>query len=163
MTGATFHVGDPDAPEPNRPRRIGACIVLLDDTGGSVLLEHRADSDLWGLIGGGIDDRESIIAGLHREVVEETGLGLTECALLGLWSDPTRILAYPDGNVMRSVTAGFIGRLVPGVPIVSDESRGLAWYGWEAIPWDQVPPTQRGILRRGREWEQLGVRTPYVD
>lgn len=159
---ATFHVDDPNAPEPNQPRALGACIVLLNDDATQVMLEHRTDSDLWGLVGGTTDDDESILTCLHREVLEETSLTLAECHFLGVWSNPTRILAYSDGNVRSSIGTCFIGRLGSGTPVVSDESHAFGWFAWDAIPWEQVPPTQQGMLRQGAVWVK-GERAPYVD
>ncbi|MDF8263274.1 NUDIX domain-containing protein [Luteipulveratus flavus] len=159
---ATFHVDDPTAPAPNVPRALGAPIVLLDHTGDRVLLEHRADSDVWGLFGGGVDDDESVTTALHREVREETGLTLAEHHLLGIFSNPTRIAAYPDGNVRQVVAVTFIGRLAPGELRLSEESRAAHWFGWEDIPWAKIAATQHLALRRARIWVE-GDRTPYVE
>lgn len=159
---ATFHVDDPHAPTPNVPRAMGAPIVLLDEAGERVLLEHRSDSDRWGLFGGGVDDDESVTDALHREVMEETGLRLAEHHLLGVFSNPTRIAAYPDGNVRQVVAVTFIGRLAPGELRLSEESREAAWFGWDEIPWDKVAATQHLALQRARVWVD-GDRTPYVE
>ncbi len=158
---AHFHLRDPDAPTPNTYRRFGVNIVLLDADASHVLLEHRADSDLWGLFGGAVDDDESALQALHREIREETSLELASWDLLGVFSDPTRILAYPDGAVLQSISVSFIGRLADGDPVMSDESSGCGWFAWVDIPWDQVPASQAPTLRYALDF--LRTRVPHVD
>lgn len=52
--------------------------AVIPDAGGKVLLLHRTADDylggLWELPSGGVDDGESLLQALHREVEEETGL-----------------------------------------------------------------------------------------
>lgn len=113
---------DPAAPEPNRPRSTG--VMALIERDGSVLVERRADSDVfeWAFIGGAVGE-ESVLDALHREVREETGFEIDAAQLFGIFSDPTRIVAYPDGNVHRLTSIAF--RVVPagaGSPRLSDES-----------------------------------------
>lgn len=67
MTSARFYVGDPNAPKPNRGTRLGVSALIRQ--GDALLLEHRADSDRWSLIGGAIDLGDSI-AETHREILE---------------------------------------------------------------------------------------------
>ncbi|AKU16460.1 NUDIX domain-containing protein [Luteipulveratus mongoliensis] len=159
---ASFHVDDPAAPEPNMPRGLGVSVVLLDGTGDRVLLERRSDSALWGLFGGGVDGDESATHALHREVLEETGLALAEHSLLGVFSNPTRIAAYPDGNVRQVVSVAFIGRLADGELVLSDESETSEWFAWDDLPWGQIAATQEAILRQARI-HAGGDHTPYVD
>lgn len=55
--------------------------AVIPDAEGKVLLLHRAADDylggLWELPSGGVDEGETLIEALHREVVEETGLTVT--------------------------------------------------------------------------------------
>jgi ADP-ribose pyrophosphatase YjhB (NUDIX family) len=44
---------------------------------------------------------------LRREVAEETGLRVASSELFGVFSDPSRIVRYADGNTYRVVTAGY--------------------------------------------------------
>jgi 8-oxo-dGTP pyrophosphatase MutT (NUDIX family) len=113
---------DPAAPEPNVPPKIGVAAVI--ERNGSVLVERRADSiiDEWAFIGGSLE-YESVLDALHREVFEETGFEIGEATLFGIFSDPTRIVAYLDGNVCRVTSIVF--RVTPigdDEPIPSEES-----------------------------------------
>jgi 8-oxo-dGTP pyrophosphatase MutT (NUDIX family) len=112
---------DPETPTPNVPRRAGVTALIERD--GEVLIERRADDDEWAFVGGALDENETVIEALHREVREETGFEIESATLFGLFSDPTRVVAYPDGNVCRVLSVVF--RVVPvgtAAPILSDES-----------------------------------------
>ncbi|MGH3134242.1 MAG: NUDIX hydrolase [Gaiellaceae bacterium] len=117
---------DPDAPAPTVPRRVGVTALIERD--GAILIERRADNDAdeWAFIGGALGEDEPLLAALRREVREETGFEVADAALFGLFSDPTRIIAYPDGNVCRVVSIVF--HVVPrgaAEPVLSDESREM--------------------------------------
>lgn len=101
---ARFYYRDPEAPLPQR-RQVGA--LALIGKGDRVLLERRSDSGLWGFVGGRVNEDETVEAALRREVHEETGLRLNRIDLFGVFSDPTRIIAYGDGNVVRLLTLVF--------------------------------------------------------
>jgi ADP-ribose pyrophosphatase YjhB (NUDIX family) len=114
---------NPDAPTPNNPRRIG--VVAFIERDGALLLERRADFGTWGIPGGGLDEDETVEDGLAREVLEETGLQVVSTELVGVFSDPSRIVEYADGNVYRLLTLAFAVTVAPGAPRVSDESLEL--------------------------------------
>jgi 8-oxo-dGTP pyrophosphatase MutT (NUDIX family) len=101
--------------------------MAIIERGDGLLVERRTDSlvDEWAFIGGGLDD-ESVLDALHREVLEETGLEIEDASFFGIFSDPTRIVAYPDGNVCR--VASIVFRVTPRgakEPIPSPESAGM--------------------------------------
>ena len=116
---------DPLAPEPNVPRRIG--VTALIERGGEVLVERRVDdADVWAFIGGTLEGDEQLVDALHREVREETGFEIENAQLLGVFSDPTRIVAYPDGTTCQVLSVVF--RVAPrgvATPTPSDESVGM--------------------------------------
>jgi ADP-ribose pyrophosphatase YjhB (NUDIX family) len=94
-----FYYSDPEAPEPNRPRTLSVNALIERD--GALLLERRVDAPMWSLIGGRVEDGETLADALAREVHEETGLVVDSYELFGTFSDPTRLVSYPDGNVFR--------------------------------------------------------------
>jgi 8-oxo-dGTP pyrophosphatase MutT (NUDIX family) len=115
---------DPTAPTPNRPRRIG--VVAVVEIEGSILLDRRSDDGSWAFLGGGVEEDESVLDALRREVREETGLEVLSADLLGVFSDPTRIVEYADGTVQRVLTVAFVVVPRPGAaPTPSDESLEL--------------------------------------
>ena len=128
---------DPEAPAPNNPRRIG--VVALIERDGELLLERRADFGTWGIPGGGLDEDETVEEGLTREVLEETGLVVVSTELVGVFSDPSRIVEYDDGNVYRLLTLAFAVAVAPGTPRVSDESLELRF-----VPFSRVRDFELG-------------------
>lgn len=65
MAQAQFFYKDATAPRPNRPNHIGTCILIVCEK--KLLLEHRTDSDMWALIGGGLKLDERLADGVIRE------------------------------------------------------------------------------------------------
>lgn len=105
MSEAAFYYRNADAPSPNRPNLIGStvCIVFKN----KLLLEHRRDSDRWAVIGGSLQNDESLSECAIREVREETSICLSPDMLtpVRLYDDPSIIISYPDGNIFRSIMA----------------------------------------------------------
>jgi ADP-ribose pyrophosphatase YjhB (NUDIX family) len=114
------HYRDPDAPTSNHPRGIGVLAFVERD--GALLLERRADFGTWGIPGGALDEDEAVEEAIAREVREETGLEAVTIDLLGVFSDPSRIIAYPDGNVVRLLTLAFAVHVARREPRISHES-----------------------------------------
>ena len=115
---------DPEAPIPNNPRLVG--VVAFIERNDSLRLERRADFGTWpGLPSGALDDDETVEEAIARQVREETGLETVSIELFGVFSDPSRIVAYPDGNVFRLLTLAFAVEVAPGEPELSSESLEL--------------------------------------
>ena len=122
---------DPEAPAPNNPRRVG--VVAFIERDGSVLLERRADFGTWGVPGGALEEDETVEQGIAREVLEETGLEVVSMELLGVFSDPSRIIEYDDGNSYRLLTLAFVASVAPGEPRVSEESLELRFVPFSSV------------------------------
>ena len=123
---------DPDAPRPNRPYSVG--VVALIEQDGRLLLDRRIDGSGWGLIGGAVELEESLASALRREVREETGLHVLGYDLFGTFSDPSRLLQYANGDVVRIITLAYsvqVGRL--GKLVCSSESAELRWFGRDEL------------------------------
>ena len=105
MARAKFYYNDTDAPMPNKPNLIGSTICITYDN--KLLLEHRVDSDRWAIIGGSLENTETLVECAIREVREETSICLYPKMLkfLKLYDDPSIIISYPDGNIFRSIMA----------------------------------------------------------
>jgi 8-oxo-dGTP pyrophosphatase MutT (NUDIX family) len=140
---------DPEAPEPNRPRGIGVTALIERD--GQVLVERRADdADVWAFIGGTLGD-ESVLDALHREVREETGFEIEHATLFGIFSDPTRIVAYPDGNVRRMTSIAFrVSPVGNGEPTLSHESAEMRFVSRDDLAglpfWPAQIPIREALL-----------------
>ena len=129
MRQAQFYYQDMHAPKPNQPNHIGTSVFISYN--GELLLEHRKDSDTWAVVGGGLHTDETLAECAVREVYEETGIKLNVSDLLfyKIYDDPSRIASYPDGNVLRVITAVYHLKLEK-LPVLtcSDESRELKFF-----------------------------------
>lgn len=147
MKQAEFFYRDAHAPKPNRPNHIGAAVVI--EWAGKILLERRADSDTWAFIGGGLRTDETLEDCARREVLEETGITLTaqELTFVKLCDDPTRIAAYPDGNVLRIITVVYKAVLKEAPVLrVSEESHELRFFGKEELRGMAIARTHLAIV-----------------
>jgi 8-oxo-dGTP pyrophosphatase MutT (NUDIX family) len=142
---ASFFYKDASAPRPNRPRRVS--VVALIEHEGRLLLERRADAPLWGLIAGGLEDDETLVEGLRREVREETGLEVETYSLFGTFSDPSRIVRYPDGAIVQVITVAYsvTVRDVSALRL-SAESVELRFFAPGDLPVDEIVATQGPIV-----------------
>lgn len=146
MAQARFYYKDKNAPQP-KGNRIGTCILL--EYGGKLLLEYRADSDTWAVIGGGLKTGERLTEGSLREVFEETGLVLREeqMEFYDIYDDPSRIASYPDGKVWRIITVVYRTKLEELPELVcSEESRELRFFSREELREVKVAATHIPIV-----------------
>lgn len=152
---AHFHWQDPDAPTPSR-RNLGVTVFLLSPDKSAVLMERRADSGQLGFVGGALEDGETIVETARREVREETGLEIGEPTFLGMNTDPSRIAAYPDGNVI-SVMSALFAATVDGEPRGSSESLELVWVPIDEVDTEGLPRTQLPLWLQAQQWRRDGV------
>lgn len=142
---AEFFYKDPDAPRPNRP--IGVGVLALIERGGELLLEKRSDCGRWGFVGGAIEVDESLEEGLRREVLEETGLVVTDEELFAVFPGPSRVVRYPDGNVVRLLTFVYRARVEDFVTLrPSDESEELRFFEREDLRKLDIIETSKPII-----------------
>ncbi|MDR7855028.1 NUDIX domain-containing protein [Tissierella sp.] len=147
MGEARFYYKDKNAPKPNKPIHIGACVIIRYN--GKVLLEKRTDSNRWALIGGGLNIDESLEKCIVREIKEETGLEIQEQSLcfLKVYSDPTRIAEYPDGNILRIITAVYQIEISNKHELIcSEESKQLKYFSLEELKDLNIAETHRHII-----------------
>jgi ADP-ribose pyrophosphatase YjhB (NUDIX family) len=140
-----FYDRDPDAPEPNQPRAFSVYALIERDE--QILLERRVDAPVWSLIAGRVESDETMTEGLIREVREETGLHVRAYEFFGHFSDPSRIVSYPDGNVFvivsfaYRVTVESFDGLRP-----SAESEELRFFSKAELRQLDLPATQHAVV-----------------
>jgi len=148
MSNAEFFYNDINAPFPNKPIHVGACAIIICEK--EMLLEKRADSNTWALVGGGINMDESLEECILREISEETGLNILKEDLdfIKVYSDPSRIAKYPDGNVLRIITAAYLVRLKNRTELIrSDESLELRFFNLPEVLELKIAATHRHIIK----------------
>lgn len=59
---------------------MGVALIAFIDTNNRIMLNRRSDAktEMWELIGGGIEAGETALAAIKREILEETGYDLQE-------------------------------------------------------------------------------------
>lgn len=147
MAIVRFFRDDPDAPKPTRPAHLGANVLITCDD--KLLLEKRADSDLWGLIGGGTKNHENTLQSIVREVYEELGLRvpMEKFVKQKVYGEPGRIAAYQDGSIWRMVIVAYLLELdaVPELKI-SKESKELRFFTRDEIENINIVVTHSDIV-----------------
>ena len=147
MPIARFYRNDPNAPKPNMPAHLGANAIITCN--GKLLLERRRDSDIWGLIGGGVKKTETELQAIVRDVYEELGLRINgdRFRKLRVYGEPGRIAAFRDGSVWRMVIMVFGLELdtEPNMKI-SAESRELRFFTKEELENLQIAVTHADIV-----------------
>lgn len=133
---------NPHAPAPSR-LHIGTTIAIFYQ--GRVLLDHRRDGK-WGLIGGSLELGESLEDCALREALEETGLVVHQLRLLGVFSHPSRIIEYPNGDAVQSITVCFAGTADTDSVRLSSESQNAQFFSREDLECVPVVETHRMIV-----------------
>jgi 8-oxo-dGTP pyrophosphatase MutT (NUDIX family) len=132
MREEKFYYHDPDAPKPNVPLQPGVAAIIFDERH-RILIMKRTHGPYWCIPGGRMDVGESAPACCIRETREETGLEVDIVRLIGLYTDPQSICAYPDGNVHQSFIALFECRVVGGTLRESEETTRFHWMSREEL------------------------------
>ena len=147
MAIVKFYRGDPNAPKTTMPAHLGANAIITCK--GKLLLEKRKDSDIWGLVGGGVKKYETPVQAMARETYEELGLRIPQERFrkLDVYGEPGRIAAYRDGSIWRMVIVVF-GLELEEEPklVVSNESSALRFFSKEELKDIEVVITHSDIV-----------------
>ncbi len=98
-----------------------------------ILLIRRADDDKWAVPGGYMEPGESTTEACARGVLEETGLTVRTTRLISTYTDPNRLLVYPDGNRWQLVVLHFEAEPVDGELVLGDETSEVGFFSHEDI------------------------------
>lgn len=112
--------------------RCGVAAVIQDEAG-RILVTRRSDNGRWCLPGGHVDPGESISEACVREVLEETGLEIVPEGLIGVYSTPDILVAYPDGNLAQFVSLCLRARVIGGTLSLSEETTDAGYYSLDAL------------------------------
>jgi ADP-ribose pyrophosphatase YjhB (NUDIX family) len=113
--------------------RLGCSATIFDSSRQKILLTKRTDNGLWCLPGGGVDAGESVSEACEREVLEETGLIVKVKRLIGVYSDPHRLVEYADSNRFHVVGLNFEAETIGGELIISDETTAVDFFSREQM------------------------------
>ena len=147
MSIVTFYRGYPNPPKTTQGAHLGANAIITCD--GKLLLEKRSDSDMWGLVGGGVKKTETELQAIVREVREELGLRIPaeRFKKLAVYGEPGRIAAYRDGSIWRMVIVVFALELEKEPKLqISTESKDLKFFTKEELKDIEVVITHSDIV-----------------
>ena len=147
MSIVTFYRGHPNPPKTTMPAHLGANAIITCK--GKLLLEKRRDSDIWGLVGGGVKKYETEAQAMAREVYEELVIRIPKerYQKLKVYGEPGRIAAYRDGSIWRMVIVVF-GLDLEEEPamVISHESRELRFFTKEELNDIEIVVTHSDIV-----------------
>lgn len=147
MAIVTFYRGHPNPPKTTMPARLGANAIITCN--GKLLLEKRRDSDVWGLVGGGVKKYETEVQAIVREVREELGIRIPkeQFQKLKVYGEPGRIAAYRDGSIWRMVIVVFALNLEEEPQmVISNESKDLRFFSKEELKNIEIVVTHSDIV-----------------
>src|SRR5690554_1122491 len=131
--------------------------AIIRDHLGRILFQRRSDYGDWGLPGGAMEPGETIEETMKREVLEETGLVVTEYELYSIYSGPRLQYQYPDGNKVAFVMFVFHASTdlhdkvkADGMTLIhkdkSNESLSLEFKNIDDIELSNVSTVQRPLI-----------------
>jgi ADP-ribose pyrophosphatase YjhB (NUDIX family) len=124
---------------------VGCSAALFDATRTRILLTRRSDNRHWCVPGGYMEPGESTTEACCREVLEETGVVVQVRRLISIYTNPHRLLAYPDGNRWQLVILHFEVDALGGELTCSTETTA-----WNYFTSAQVADLAMGNLDRLR-------------
>jgi 8-oxo-dGTP pyrophosphatase MutT (NUDIX family) len=136
-----------------------ACIVLNERE--EVLLQLRSDTRRWGCPGGIMDIGETVVESVVREVMEETGLAISDPWLFGVYSGTHYTGRYPNGDEIAVVQVAFVAEKFEGEPVTDHESEMLDFFPFNRLP-DPLVPHHQEFLQHFREYLSAQRTVPYV-
>jgi ADP-ribose pyrophosphatase YjhB (NUDIX family) len=113
--------------------RLGCSATIFDERREKLLLTRRTDNGQWCLPGGRVEAGESVSEACVREVLEETGLQVRITSLVGVYSDPNKLVIYPDDSKAHIVALSFEVEVIGGKPSLSNETTEWGYFSLEEI------------------------------
>ena len=127
--------------------------ILIINEEGKILLQSRADRDLWGLPGGCQELGESFKDTVIREVKEETNLDVKEkdLELIDVVSGNSRRNSYPNGDIVINNTVLYCIRKYSGELKWDEESKEMKFFDLDNLQEKQNAPD---LIQKYREYEK---------
>jgi len=112
---------------------VGCAAAIFDQARERLLLTPRTDNARWCLPGGLMESGESASECCAREVFEETGLVVEVGRLIGVYTSPTWLVMYADGNSYQVVSFCFEASVVGGMLRLSDETLEYGYFSLQEV------------------------------
>lgn len=133
---------------------MGAGALIFDDQQ-RVLLGLRGDNRLWGIPAGQMELGETPAGTAIRETYEELGLQIGLTKLLGVYTGPTALHTYPDGNQVQVAGARFLAEILGGtVQPDGYETLDAQWFEVDRLP--PMVPRHRSAVEDALKYPEGG-------
>lgn len=129
-----------------RPIILTTAGAIVLDKENRVLMQHRGDNDLWGLPGGAVELGETVEETAIREVLEETGLNISNLNFFNIYSGEGQHYIYPNGDEVYFICITYYTRDYKGeIQIDGVESKEIRFFNINDLP-SNIAPTIIYIL-----------------
>lgn len=122
----------------------GVTAVIRD--GERFLLSRSAGSDVWSLIGGGVEPGEEPTDAVVREVREELGAGIRITGIVGAYGGESLVVEYPNGDRVAYVTTAYACEVVDKIQPDGEEIVEVGWFTASEIAGLGREPWIDGVL-----------------
>lgn len=109
--------------------------AVIQDQAGDVLLIQRRDNLHWSLPAGSMELDESVLDACKREILEETGLTITEATLIAIHSHPRYSFINAEGNAYQNISFVFrVDSWLGDVVTETEETVAARFFSFDTLP-----------------------------
>ncbi|MDX1805697.1 MAG: NUDIX hydrolase [Paenisporosarcina sp.] len=131
----------------HRPLILPGAVVIIQNEFNEILLQERKPG-LFGLPGGLMDLGESLEETASREVLEETGLSVSDLELCQVFSGPDYYFKIDNGDEFYSVTVVYQTKTFTGtLQANAEETLSLSFFPIDNLP-HQLLASNKNFLRK---------------
>lgn len=131
----------------HRPLILPGAVVIIQNEFSEILLQERKPG-LFGFPGGLMDLGESLEETASREVLEETGLCVSDLELCQVFSGPDYYFKIDNGDEFYSVTVVYHTKTFTGtLQVNEEETLSLGFFPIDNLP-TQLLATNKNFLKK---------------
>lgn len=131
---------------------VGTAVVVFNHVGEALLVQRGKPPNvgMWGLPGGLLDVGERLVDGAAREVMEECGVTVEICDLVGVFEP---IIRDADGQVRyHYVVVDYWGRYLAGDVCAADDAADARWVAVDRLDTLEMYGESRTVVRRAHQF-----------